>query len=133
MFLKFCDIKDIDKMINEIAEFLKDNCEDDYDIVNDARYIVFDGKQCNTSLCLNLRGQIGYGSLVVQRVNLENKRCGTFTKIVNLLVEYCRKNDIKEILIENVISNEMEHFCIKNNFKEQNNGYDFCQNYVKYI
>lgn len=54
--------------------------------------------------------------LTVSRVYLCKKRQGTFTQIINFLMDIAKKYGFKKIVIESVLTKEMEQFCLKNEF-----------------
>lgn len=59
---------------------------------------------------------IGNYRLIVSRVAFLNKRKGTMTELLNVLLAFCQENGIGEIVIQSVETYEMMQFCIKNNF-----------------
>lgn len=59
--------------------------------------------------------------LIVSRVNLNRKRQGTMTAIYNLLREIGAAHGYNKIVIQSVLTSEMEQWCRKNHFKPDPN------------
>ena len=55
-------------------------------------------------------------TLRISRVCFKNRRRGTMTSIVGILIDYCQREGISEILIQSVETPEMMAFCLKNGF-----------------
>ena len=63
-----------------------------------------------------LRVVCGLDRITVSRVCLNNKRCGTMTKILHELRMICASHHWKIIVIQSVLTKEMENWCHKNGF-----------------
>lgn len=61
--------------------------------------------------------------VIISRIVLGDKRKGYCTKILNILIDYCKKYSIKQIMIESVLTDEMFNFCNKHNFIKEENKY----------
>jgi len=59
---------------------------------------------------------LGKFRLTISRVNFKYKRKGTMTKVLKILCDFCRKENIDEIVVQSVLTYEMMQFCLKNNF-----------------
>ena len=60
---------------------------------------------------------LGCLRLTISRVAFENQRCRTMSKILDLLIEFCRRNEIQEIVAQSVETPEMAAFCLKHHFQ----------------
>jgi hypothetical protein len=60
-------------------------------------------------------------NLVIQRVSVNNRRKGVFTKVLNELKKIAKENGFERIIVESVITNEMAKCCIKNGLKAYSN------------
>lgn len=59
---------------------------------------------------------LGKYRVTISRVCFKNRRCGTMTAIVDILINYCQREGISEILIQSVETPEMMAFCLKSGF-----------------
>lgn len=55
-------------------------------------------------------------TLIISRVNLNNKRKGTMTAILDILKQIGTKHGCKMIVAQSVLTSEMEKWCMKNHF-----------------
>lgn len=65
---------------------------------------------------------LGHYRLTISRVNFERKRCGTMTKILFVLIDFCKKNNIQKIIVRSVETKEMASFCLKHHFIPDKNS-----------
>lgn len=63
-----------------------------------------------------LRIICGLDRITVSRICLNNKRHGTMTQILNKLNNICTRHHWKTIVIQSVLTSEMENWCHKNGF-----------------
>lgn len=61
--------------------------------------------------------RLGNLQILISRVCFKNRRCGTMSTILELLKEYCIKEEIERIRIQSVETYEMMQFCIKHDMK----------------
>lgn len=64
----------------------------------------------------------GHFKLVISRVCFVNRRCGTMTKLLEKMKEFCLKYDVHNITVQSVETSEMVNFCVKNGFKPDPNA-----------
>lgn len=74
--------------------------------------VYFSTESYANALCIR-KSIRGY---VITNIELINKRMGTFSKILNVLKELALSEN-KDIIIENVLTEEMYNFCCKNHLK----------------
>lgn len=93
-------------------------------------YVLEEYEQCKLSsfidpsgdvLCIDgehtrLYVKIVNNVLCVSYVVLNNRRIGTFSKIICMLNSISQELHLDKLMIENVSTSEMENFCKKNNF-----------------
>lgn len=63
-----------------------------------------------------LRIVCGLDRITVSRICLNNKRRGTMTEILKELTNICIRHHWKTIVIQSVLTSEMENWCHKNGF-----------------
>ncbi len=66
-----------------------------------------------TKLSINVLFNI---KLIVTDVNFINRRCGTMSKVFDVLYSFCKLNGISAICIQSVITYEMYRWCLKHSF-----------------
>ena len=54
--------------------------------------------------------------LIISRVFLIQKRQGTMTEILKILKSYCKQEGIPEIIVQSILTKDMENFCHKHGF-----------------
>lgn len=64
---------------------------------------------------------LGDFQIKVSRVQFQKKHCGTMTRVFFFLLDFCRRKNITKIVIESVLSKEMEDWCRKHGFKHDPN------------
>lgn len=77
------------------------------------RELWFIGDRGRTELRLLFLGTM---RITVSRVEFQNQRQGTMTKILKLLKGFCLENGIQKIVIQSVATEPMLAFCQKNGF-----------------
>ena len=55
--------------------------------------------------------------LTLSRVNLQNKRQGTMTKIASFMEDFCSRSGIHQICVQSVLTEEMSAWCRKNRYE----------------
>lgn len=60
---------------------------------------------------------LGRIKLTVSRVEFQNRPCGTMSKILALLVEFCKAEGIERIMVQSVQTIEIAAFCKKHGFQ----------------
>lgn len=65
---------------------------------------------------------LGNFALVLSRVEFAHKRCGTMTAILFALKKICEENGVHRIIIQSVLTPEMESFCCKSGCKPDPNS-----------
>lgn len=74
---------------------------------------------------LNFKYFAPFKSMTIQNILFENRHRGTGTKILTLLKEWAKANDIRQVIIESVLSVEMSKCAIKNGFMpDRSSGQD---------
>lgn len=70
--------------------------------------------------------------VILSNITLGKQRQGYGTEILNVLIEYCKKYFINELIIESVLTEEMFNFCNKHGFIKIYNEFDtgFFGNYL---
>lgn len=95
-----------------------DNVHMEFDKTYDGRLFVYPKENSYAEMYV----KIGYKNrFVIARMCVEHKGRGIGAKILNVIKDYCREEDIKEILIESVLTNDMVRFCEKHGFKPMTN------------
>lgn len=61
--------------------------------------------------------------LQIAYIVLKNRRVGTATAIVNECIKVCKELNLKRIVIQGVLTKEMELFCDKMNFSKIENEF----------
>ena len=64
----------------------------------------------------------GHFKLIISRVCFINRRCGTMTKLLKKMMEFCIKYGVHNITIQSVETSEMVNFCVKNGFTPDPNA-----------
>lgn len=64
---------------------------------------------------------LGHFALVLSRVEFAHKRCGTMTAILSALKKICEEYGVHRIIIQSVLTHEMESFCRKSGCKPDPN------------
>jgi hypothetical protein len=65
---------------------------------------------------------LGRFALVISRVGFENKRRGTMTALLSVLKEICESYGVHRIIMQSVLTKEMEAFCRKSGFTPDKNS-----------
>ena len=65
---------------------------------------------------------LGRFALVISRVCFENKRRGTMTALLSVLKEICESYGVHRIIMQSVLTDEMEAFCRKSGFTPDKNS-----------
>lgn len=65
---------------------------------------------------------LGNFALVISRVGFENKRRGTMTALLSVLKEICESYGVHRIIMQSVLTKEMEAFCRKSGFTPDPNS-----------
>ncbi len=65
---------------------------------------------------------LGRFALVISRVCFENKRRGTMTTLLSVLKEICESYGVHRIIMQSVLTKEMEAFCRKSGFTPDPNS-----------
>lgn len=65
---------------------------------------------------------LGRFALVISRVCFENKRRGTMTTLLSVLKEICESYGVHRIIMQSVLTKEMEAFCRKSGFTPDQNS-----------
>lgn len=60
-------------------------------------------------------------NLVIQRVSVNKRRKGIFTKVLDELKKIAKENGFERITVQSVITHEMAKCCIKNGLKVYSN------------
>lgn len=71
------------------------------------------GEDFSTELYLKMFNN----SLIISRLQLQNKHNGIGTEILNMLIDYCNDKKITSIIAESVLTKPMINFCTKHGFK----------------
>lgn len=128
----FFELNIQENVLARIKEIIdrKENCNCEYNVRgNSVWFQCFDR---DTELRLLTLGDY---SMTISRVAFENKRCGTMTEILDVLLDVCRQQRIKKFVVQSVCTPEMASFCVKHNLKPdptasmQMDGY-VCGDYV---
>ena len=111
--------------IYHILDVLEQGESSEITCVVDGSTCCFSSTDKTTELLIGIRNN---KVLVVPRVMFYRRRQGLMTKIFNLCREFCKKEDLKTLIIQSVESPEMVMWCLKNHFKSvpatafENNG-----------
>lgn len=65
--------------------------------------------------------------LIIGRVQFIEQRVGKMTKLYEILKKIQKKYKIGKIVIESVITEEMEQWCLKNGFVKKENSTDYIE------
>lgn len=57
-------------------------------------------------------------TIVLARISLNNKHCGTGTKIIKWLEEYAKTHNAKRVIIESILTEPMRTLALKLDYKE---------------
>lgn len=60
--------------------------------------------------------------VTVSRVGFIHRRQGTMTKVLSVLEDFCKKNKVKQLLIQSVETPEMANWCMKMDFTPDPNA-----------
>ena len=77
--------------------------------------------------------KLSYNNIIISRVQFQNKRQGTMTKLLKEIISIAHNKELKSILVESVLTVEMSSFCIKNGFVRQVNYFDEGSYYGNYL
>lgn len=106
----------IDKLVSILAK--EDHCSV-LPIEKDWRTICFRGDNRTTELRLTLLGNL---RLTISLVHITNARQGIMSKILAVLIDFCKLNKIKNLVAECVETKEMVNFCKKHGFTPDSNS-----------
>ena len=110
--MNFKDVKPNEAFEKEIADIIEDGDGCRINVTRGIRELWFRGDE-DTELRLVFQWDL---KLIISRVAFKNKRCGTMSKILNILISFCKENGVKEIETQCVETKAMANFCIKHGF-----------------
>lgn len=102
-----------DHTIEEILHVMEKNESCKIDVHRGIREVWFQNRALETELRVLTLFNI---QVTISRVFFVNRRCGTMTKIANILERFCRSNNIPRLLVQSVETPEMSNWCLKNGF-----------------
>lgn len=108
-------------MFNRISNILlKTQSDDDLSLAYTSRTINVKGNESTLYI------KLFKDELQIPYIVFKNKRVGTATELVNECKNICKELDLSKIVISGVMSEEMESFCNKLNFKRlADNGFGY--------
>lgn len=114
------DITAMPVKFREIFELMKDDADGDIETayLQANRLFISGGKGSGNGLMLRL-GTRGDEKLTIARIKFMKQRQGNGTRLVELLMEYGRKEGYEILEVECIHSDEMEAFVIKNGFEQE--------------
>ena len=103
-----------DNILQQIKHIIdkKEHCDCKYYITGSSVWFQVQGQETELRILT-----LGDYSMTISRVEFVNQRCGTMTAILQLLLDYCKKNGIKKFIVQCVHTPEMANFCLKHKIK----------------
>lgn len=102
---------------NKIATILSTGEQCEVNIEHEFNGVTFRGPE--TELRILFLSTI---KLTISNVKLHNRRCGTMSKVLTQLIEFCTENEIEKIVVQSVSTKDMMEFCLKHGFKPDPNA-----------